>query len=163
MTKIRYKIYCEGEDETFIKIKPTLTQKEVVYSIKRKSSKERPVQFYTGTTDMKDWIGNVREIVERNDETFLSVEGIYRGKNQTLRNIKSRDSNIKKIGDRVMVTEHLNVAGSFDMLATKRRIMDNKKSELNFINIGWSTDEICRYLRTDPYTGETKECIGGPI
>ena len=62
-----------------------------------------------------------------------------------------------------MVTEHLNVAGGFDMLASKSRIIDLKKPELNFINIGWSTNKSCRYLRVDPYTGETKELLGNAV
>jgi hypothetical protein len=165
MAQIKYEFGCDKKTEAFVKITPVITQEEVVYSIRRQSPKERPVKFYTGTTDMKDWIGTVRSIVNDNQthECLLSVEGIYRGSKRILRNIKARDPQTVKIGERVMVTEHLNVAGGFDMIATKRRILDLKKPELNFINIGWSTTEECRFLRVDPYTGETKELLGNPI
>jgi hypothetical protein len=166
MARINYKIGFDNvRGFVFVKIIPVIKEEEVVYFMERNSLKERPVRFFTGTTDMKDWIGNVRKITKKENtgEIFLEVEGVYRGKNQTLKNIKSKDPNIKKIGDRVMVTEHLNVAGGFDMLATKRRILDLVQSDMNFINIGWSTDEQCRYLRIDPYTGETNECVGSPV
>lgn len=163
MAEIKYKIDTK-QDSIFVALKPILGSQEVVYSIGRNSSEEWPIKFYTGTTDMRDWIGNVREITKDNKgNILLKVEGIYRGKLQTLKNIKSKDSKIQNIGDRVMVTEHLNVAGGFDMIATKIRIKDLKKPELNFINIGWSTKDSCRYLRIDPYTGETKELVGNSI
>ena len=159
MAEIRYSITFE-DDRIIATLTPTISDKEVVYYFDRKDDKERSVKFYTATTDMKDWIGKIRKITNNNK---VSVEGIYRGKNQTLNNIILVGLKNPRIGERVMVTEHIDVSGQFNMLATKKRIQDLRKPELNFINIGWSTDKQCRYLRIDPYIGNTKECIGQPL
>lgn len=158
-----YRFGSEGDNKIFVEIFTAITGEKTLCYIEKESGDEVPVQYFTATTDMKDWIGTVREITENNGEKLLSVEGVYRGTKQLIKGIKCRDSNIKKVGDRVMVTEHLNVAGSFDMIATKSRIIDLQKPDLNFVNIGWTNKDHCRYLRVDPYTGETKECVGNSI
>jgi hypothetical protein len=61
-----------------------------------------------------------------------------------------------------MVTEHINVAGGFDMLATTKRILDLKNPNLNFVNVGWTNNKESRYIRIDPYTGEEHKCVGDP-
>lgn len=140
-----------------------IKNEKFVYEIDKPEGDWHPINFGTATTGMKDWIGNVRDLKEipEKDEILCVVEGIYEGKMRKVPNIKLREM-IGKIGERVMVTEHVNIAGGFDMLATKKRILDMGNKDLNWINIGWSNDNECRWLRIDPYTGEVKECIGQP-
>lgn len=157
MVRIEYKEFVQN-DLVSIEIKPILTDKNVVYTIGRESSEEWPVKFFTATTDMKDWIGNIVAI----DGNTVSVEGYYRGTKQKISRIKPIIDNIK-INERVMVTEHLSVCGKFQMLATKKRILDLSQPELNFINIGWSNEKRCRYLRIDPYTGESINILGNSV
>lgn len=163
---IQYEIGCNSEKtKIFVKLQPVLSNKEVLYFIDKQGKNSHPVDFFTATTDMRDWIGNIREMEQKGNDVFCIVEGIYRGLKRKVRNIKLRfrkDEDLK-IGERVMVTEHINVAGGYDMLATKIKLLDIKKPDLNFINIGWTDDKQCIYLRIDPYTGEQKECVGNPV
>lgn len=155
--------YSFNDSECCLETKTIINGKKAVYKIGKNKSKERSVIFYTATTNIVDWIGNIREFHEKKDCITASVEGVYRGIKRKLKNIKILDPSISKIGDRVMVTEHLNVNGTFEMIATKKRILDLKQADLNFINIGWTDDKECRYLRIDPYTGESKYIVGNPI
>lgn len=149
-------------DRVFVELKPVLLDEKLTYILKKEKDDMRPVNFFTATTDMRDWIGNIRDIQATDKDTFCIVEGVYRGIKRKVKNIKVRLQN-PKIGERVMVTEHINVVGGFDLLATKGRLLDLAKPDLNFINIGWSNKEQCFYLRVDPYTGETQNCICGAI
>lgn len=163
---IDYQIGMTDDKKLFVKIMPVLSNQEVVYSIeKHRNNFLRPVKFFTATTDMRDWIGNIREMKQKDKDVLCAVEGIYRGTKRKVKNVKLRfrKNESPKVGARVMVTEHINVAGGFDLLATKIRLLDLSKPDLNFINIGWSDDKECKFLRIDPYTGEVKECTSESV
>lgn len=156
----------DGKSYAVAKVKPVLKDSEVVYKIESPPGDGwQRTCFETATTGMKDWIGNIREITEVPDknEIFLSVEGVYEGYMQTIKGVKWREQGTPKIGQRVMVTEHVNVAGAFDMLATGKRILDDGNPNLNFVNIGWTNDKESRFIRIDPYTGEEHKCVGDPV
>jgi hypothetical protein len=139
-----------------IRIKPLIGGKEQEYTIDRSSKEEWPVQFYTNTTDLRDFIGNVTTI----NNGRCSVKGVYRGVMRELKNVRICSPEIKKSGDRVMVTEHVNVSGKFDFIATKKRILSNT---CHFVNVGWSSDRQSKYLIVDIYTGEVRETQGSPV
>lgn len=157
-------VTSEGQKRMRADVVTKIKNEKRVYRINKPKGDWRPINFGTATTNMKDWIGNVRELREipEKGEILCIVEGVYEGRMRKIPNIKLREM-IKKIGERVMVTEHINVAGGFDMLATKKRILDSGNPDFNWINIGWSNDKECKYLRIDPYTGETKECTGQAV
>lgn len=153
----------DGKRFAVIKMKPVLGDSEVVYKVESPPGDGwQKTTFETATTGMKDWIGNIQEILEvpEKNEIFLTVKGVYEGRMQTLKGIKWREPGKPKQGQRVMITEHVNVAGAFDMLATTKRILDLKNPNLNFVNVGWTNGKIDRFLRIDPYTGEEHTCEG---
>jgi hypothetical protein len=128
----------------------------ILHKLEKKPNEEWPVKFYTATHQMNDFIGNIVE----SDENSCSVRGVYNGYMQVVRNVKiGIDCHMAKKGERVMVTEHLNVDGKLEFLATKSRILIG---DLNFINIGWSNGNKCRFQRIDVYTGESKIIVGPP-
>jgi len=136
-----------------LRIQPLAGDKEIDAKIDRRHTNEWPVQFFTSTTNMKDWIGNVTQIADG----LCSVKGVYRGGIVEMHNIRVCDSAISKHGDRVMVTEHMDVDGKMGFIATKRRVLvTNRGSAVNYACVGWSNDKRCRYLRFDVYTGEHK-------
>lgn len=136
-----------------LKIQPIVGGKEVDAKIDRKNTNEWPVQFFTSTTNMKDWIGNVTKIAG----DVCSVKGVYRGGMVEINNIQVCNDEIRQLGDRVMVTEHMDVDGRMGFIATKRRVLvTSKGSAVNYACVGWSDDKRCRYLRFDVYTGEHK-------
>jgi hypothetical protein len=137
-------------------IKPFIYNENMRYEIEKIGEDTWPVKFFTATNDMKDFIGNVKEI----NGNKCSIRGIYRGSDIIVKNVIIYDKNINKINERVMVTEHINVNGEFELIATKKRIL---YPYLNFINIGWSNSEKCIFIRIDVYTGESKQCEGKPI
>jgi hypothetical protein len=142
---------------------PQIGGDKVECMIERQHANEWPIQSYTCTSPMSDFIGDIESI----DGDKCSVKGVYRGKLLRIKNIKVMSSEIKKPGDRVMVTEHLNVNGHFELLATKKRIllqpMLENRSTVNFINIGWSNDDRSRYLVVDIYTGNFRERTNKPL
>lgn len=129
--------------------------KEHRYYLRRRDEKEWAVKFFTATTDMRDCIGNITEICGEN----CRAKAIYRGKEVELSNILIKNPTIKNIGERIMITEHLNVNGTMELIATKKRILNG---DLNFINIGWSDIIGSRYLRIDVYTGNSIALAGEP-
>jgi len=137
------------------RIKPLIGGEKECF-INRQSKEEWPIQFYTNTTDLRDFIANVTSI----NKKICSVKGVYRGIMKELKNIRICSPDIKKIGDRVMVTEHIDVSGKFDFIATKKRVLSNV---CHFINVGWSDHEKSRYIIIDIYTGQTRETQGPPI
>lgn len=142
-----------------LKITPQIGSDEVDVQIEKKSDAEWPVQFYTSSTDVKDWVGNVTKI----EGGKCSVRGVYRGSMCELTNIRICDDSIKN-GARVMVTEHLGIDGKMGFIATKRRVLlGGSGSALNFVNIGWSDEKKCRYVRFDVYTGESTVLECGPV
>ncbi len=156
----------DGESFAVIKIKPVLKGTEVVYKIVSPPGDGwRRCSFETATTGMKDWIGKIREFTEipDKDEILCQVQGVYDGRMRTIPRVKLRTGEAPTIGQRVMVTEHLNVAGGFDMLATTKRILDLKNPNLNFVNVGWTNEKESRFIRVDPYTGEEHVCKGEPV
>ena len=112
------------------------------------------IKFYTATTDIKDAIGN---IVDYNKKTQrCSVKMIYRGEEHVAKNVLIRDIQLGKYsqGQRVMITEHIDVTGHFGFLISDKRLINPRYPGLNFINIGWSDDKNSIYKRIDIYTGE---------
>lgn len=142
------------KNEVGILLHPIIIPGQKRHVLRRLSSEEWPFHYFTATTDMKDFIGNVRAT----NGSVCSVEGVYRGKMQTLRNIKIYSD--FKINERVMVTEHVDINGRFGFIATKKRVLFG---DLNFINIGWSNEEGSRRLVIDIYTGEAKEMKGALV
>ena len=156
----------KGKRYALARMTPVLGDREVVYKIESPPGDGwREMSSETATTGMKDWIGNIREILEvpEKDEIFLAVEGVYEGYMQTIKGVKWRGDNAPKKGQRVMVTEHVNVAGGFDMLATGKRILFLNNPNLNFINVGWTNGKEDRFIRIDPYTGEEHTCKGPAV
>lgn len=141
--------------EIIFRLYPFITKKEIVVTAKNILKNAWPVKFFTATTDLKDFIGNVVKI---NSNNTCSVKGVYRGKMLTLKNIRIGESGIIK-DKRVMVSEHLNVDGKMELIATLKRIL---LGGMNFINIGWSNKTESHITRIDIYTGETKLIYGGP-
>ncbi len=136
-----------------LKIQPLVGGTEIDVKISRRHADEWPVQFFTSTTNMKDWIGNVTQIADGK----CSVKGVYRGEWVELHSISVCSDEIRQSGDRVMVTEHMNVDGKMGFIATKRRVLvTNRGSAVNYACVGWSNNKRCRYLRFDVYTGECK-------
>jgi hypothetical protein len=118
------------------------------------------MQFFhsgTATLDMRDFIGNISK---NNDDQIYEINGVYRGIFR--KGLKARSLENRKliISERVMITEHLNVNGQFELVISKKRILDGN---LNFINIGWSDEKECDYLRIDYYTGEARVIKGDPV
>jgi hypothetical protein len=162
MNKVNYDIGTvdsnqEKPNEVFLKVRIALSNTDMLYTLKRASEHARPWHSYTATTDMRDWIGNITKIFDVNGVPFCSVKGYYRNRKSEFTNIRIVDGAIKKIGERVMVTEHLSVDGKLELIASKRRLLSVKDSNLNFINIGWIENSCFRHLRVDPYTGDSKE------
>lgn len=120
----------------------------------RASPGEWPFHSFTATTDMRDFIANV--VAYGNGS--CSVKGVYRGKMTQLRNV--HPCTPVKVGERVMVTEHVGIDGRFGFIATKGRIL---VGDLNFVNVGWSDERGSRQLSVDIYTGEARESKGGPV
>jgi len=104
--------------------------------------------FWTATSNMKDFIANITSI----EQNKCSVKGLYYGRIVDVKNIKIVDYNIKNIGQRIMVTEHIDVSGKLELIATTKRIIC-PINNVNFINIGTSY----KYKRIDIYNGETRE------
>lgn len=143
-----------------LKIQPIIGGKEVDGKIDRRHVDEWPVRFFTSTTNMKDWIGNVTKIVDGK----CSVKGVYRGRMMELNNITVCSDQISQPGDRVMVTEHMDVDGKLGFIATKRRVLvTNQGSAVCYACVGWSNNKRCRYLRFDVYTGEHKIFEQAPV
>jgi hypothetical protein len=136
------------EDSIELKIKTPL-RGELVFSLPKPTSSSIPTSFFTATATMKDFIGNIVSI----NGKHCIVKGVYEGIMREVKNIEIVEENIKNIGDRVMVTEHINTCGTFELLASKKRIL---MGDINFINIGWKTDNKTRYMRVDIYTGNYK-------
>jgi len=129
---------------------PSITGKEIVLLLDILGPFTK---FYTATTQMKDFIGNIITT----DNGICSIKGVYQGREQVVRNVKLLYNNAKN-GDRVMVTEHLNLEGKFEFLATKHRIL---QGDLNFINCGWKDGNKVHYYRIDIYTGDYKLLVSG--
>lgn len=107
--------------------------------------------FYTLTTDIRDFIGNIKSI----DGDKCTVFGLYRGKERLIKNIRIVQP--VKVGDRIIVTEYINLDGKFQLIATKSRILMQKNPWLTFINVGWlNTNNNGFYYRIDPYFGGFK-------
>lgn len=141
----------DGKDMV-IKVKPLVgggTWFE--HRISRQDDSEWPVSFNTATSpELKDFIGNVVAIYDGK----CTVKGVYRGKIQEVRNIRICSDDIKKVKDRVMVTEHMDVSGRLDFIATKKRVLFDT---CHWVNVGWSNEKRCRHLRVDLYTGDCRE------
>ncbi len=148
------------ENNIGLKIQPLAGDKEVDAKIDRRHANEWPVQFFTSTTNMKDWIGNVTEIADGK----CSAKGVYRGEWVEINNIRICSDEIKQVGNRVMVTEHMDVNGKMGLIATTKRVLvTNQGSAVNYACVGWSNDKRCRYLRFDVYTGEHKIFEQDPV
>lgn len=126
------------------------------YKISNDNEKAWPVRFYTATTNMVDFIGNV----VRADDTSCSVRGVYRGVDREIGNVRMIDD--VKPGQRVMVTEHIDVNGKIELVATTKRLLKDGREDLNFINIGWSDHHKSKVIRIDVYTGESRVIETGP-
>ena len=130
---------------------------ELRYSLEAPGADYWPVIFFTATTDMRDFIGNVVAV----DPSGLvcSVKGAYRGNMQRVNNVFARGREPIGLHQRVMVTEHISTDGKFEFIATKKRVLHG---DLNFINLGWSNESRCKHWRIDAYTGDSKLIVGAP-
>lgn len=145
----------QGKD-LIVRIKPLIGGDEIEYKISMENENEWPVTFNTNSApEFKDFIGDVVAI----DGNKCTVRGAYKGRVQDVRNIRICSKEIKKTKDRVMVTEHMDVSGRFDFIATKQRVLFEV---CHWVNVGWSNEKRCRHLRVDLYTGDCKEITTGP-
>jgi hypothetical protein len=142
-------------EEIGLELQPLVGGNTVKCMISKKSPGAWPVQFATHTADMQDFIADVTELY--GDK--CSVEGVYRKMMRQMRNIRVCSPEIKKKKDRVMVTEHVNIEGKFDYIATKQRVLH----DVGFVNIGWSDENGCEYIVIDTYTGESKLATCPPV
>ena len=108
---------------------------------------------------MKDCIGNV---ISFQADGTCTADIVYRGSQVQIHGIVIKDESIILAGQRVMVTEHVNVDGHLELIATKQRVLMDGKSDFNFVNFGWSNDTVCKFKRVDIYTGEVVELESGP-
>ena len=124
-------------DKIILALKTLIKNETQTIILDRPISKPQswPVHFWTATTDIKDFIGNIKTILP---DGKCDVDCLYRGEQICLQNVVIKDKSIKRIGQRVMLTEHININGEFEIIATIKRIISLEKSGLNFINIGWS-------------------------
>lgn len=162
MSTFQYQIGTGGHkapnENIFAKIRTPLSNTDTFYIVERPCAEAQPYHCFTATTDMRDWIGNVTKLWTEDDgRTFCSVKGVYRGKQGEYTKIRVIDSAIQKVGQRVMVTEHLDVSGKLEFIASTKRLISVTESEMNFINIGWIVEGQFHHMRVDPYTGEAKE------
>lgn len=155
---IKYKIKNENGELKLV-FTPIISGKDAEFKIGCQLNKAWPVMFYTATTDMRDFIGNVTEIVNNK----CSVKGVYRGSMVNLKGVIIKEDKIIKVGQRVMITEHINIEGKLELLATTRRIINLSDSNLNFVNIGWSNESECYFCRIDIYTGEYRFVKGESV
>jgi len=157
---IKYKIENVDNELLFV-FSPIIIGKDIEFKIQKPESKMKswPVLFYTATTDMRDFIANITSI----NGHMCSVKGVYRGNMKDLKSVIVKEDKINKIGQRVMVTEHINVNGKLELLATTKRIINLTDSNLNFVNVGWSDELDCDFYRIDIYTGEFKVLKGDAV
>lgn len=153
MAKVKYEI-IEKEDGVRISLTPIVAKKKQDFFIPRRNG--QVVRFFTATTLMKDFIGNVVDLYGDR----CSVQGVIYGKDRKIPNVRILDPRINRKGQRVMITEHVRVDGKFELVATKERILEG---DINFLNVGWTTDKESRYLRIDVYTGESRNILGAPV
>ena len=148
----------KGKDGSVVlKIQPIANSRKLSYVLPPDRPTQKPIRFYTATTDIKDFIGNVIKVEEDN----VQVKCLYRGSDCELQKVRPLEK--LKEGQRVMITEHLNVNGELELVATTKRILPgNSRNDLNFVNFGWSDDKGSKYIRIDVYTGETLEINGPP-
>lgn len=144
------------DDRMTMEFTPLLGGGARVAEISRKTEDEWPINATTATTDMRDFIANIKSI----EGDKCSVEGVYRGRMLEVNNVKVCSPEIKKPGDRVMVTEHVSVDGRMDFIATKKRVL---AGNVNFVKIGWSNERKSRFLVLDVYTGDSKVVEGPPM
>lgn len=129
---------------------------EVFLKMNKQDSAEYPVDFYTCCNPLDDYIGN---IVSLGLDNTCSVHGYIKGAMRLVNNVTVADPKILKVGQRVMVTEHLNISGQIDLLATTFKILE---SNVSYFNFGWSNTERSRFYRIDVHTGHHVE-IKGPV
>lgn len=127
------------------------------YEMSRESSDERRFECFECTNTMKDGIGNVTAIDDKRGT--CSVKAVLRGQEREFVNVRILDTQISKVHERVMVTEHIRIDGQIELVATKRRIL---KGDFNFFKFGWSDGQRRRTVKVDIYTGESKTLIEGP-
>jgi hypothetical protein len=136
---MRVKIFQDG-NKNVVEFKPILLKNNAQYKF---NNRGKPLVWYTATSKMVDFIGNVTSI----NKNKCEVRGVYSGKMQNIKNIRIVDCAINRIGERVMITEHVNIFGKFELIATKCRIL---YGDTNFINVGYPE----HYAIVDIYTGE---------
>ena len=160
MSRLNYDIKIIGRSLNIMTtVSLLISGKKEKFYIPRAGHDEWPVKFWTCTTDIRDFIANTTQM----HDTKCSVKGVYRGYQSDLHNVRICDKVIKNINERVMVMEHLDVNGNMELIATKKRVLlDGEQSGINFLNVGWSNEVECKYLRIDIYTGECKEIVTGP-
>lgn len=100
---------------------------------------EEPMVFWTMTTGMTDWYG---EVLSVQGESAEFVCRGFRGKGKLVEPIK--------IGHPCVVTEHVTISGDMEYLLSKEKIL---KDNNNFVNYGVPGG---RHLRIDIYTGEAR-------
>lgn len=149
--------YSGPSHSLHLTITPFITGEETIYALAIPKG-YWPIYFFTATTDMKDCIGNITDIKNK----LCAAKAVYRGAEIILHGIRVLDDTIKSVGERVMITEHLNVEGKLELIATKKRMLQDDSSDLNFVNFGYSNEKESHYMRVDIYTGETNMITGPP-
>jgi hypothetical protein len=104
-------------------------------------SKTSPVRFWTITTPMQFWTGEVNEARDGLAEALVWVNGKL---------VPFRGMAVSALfkGQPCVVMEHLTIRGNIEYMIGRHNIMDNNK---NFVNFG---EPGGTHLRIDIYTGE---------
>ena len=102
-----------------------------------------PVRFWTITTPMRSWDGEVLWCgPERSVALVRSDGGMHPLEGRTMAPMKS--------GEPCVVMEHLQINGKIEYMISSSNIMDGGK---NFVNFGIPNG---RHVRIDIYTGESR-------
>ncbi|RKY43076.1 MAG: hypothetical protein DRP85_00845 [Candidatus Makaraimicrobium thalassicum] len=133
----------EGKDYLVVKLWIPLLQKVVAYDIKILDG-WKPYVYYTATTGMLECIGTL--ISENEAEGYALHNPKKRFKIKNPFNIK--------VGERVIITEHINLEGQQEYLVSKHRLYCG---DVNYVHLALQkNDKIKEVLRIDVMTGACK-------
>ncbi len=149
---LKYNI-LHNDNEIIAEIETILGKKININSTKKIVDAIPSKPWFTATTQMKDFIGRIKSFNYNNK--ICNVFGFYMGREQNINGVKLFNIKDFIVGERVMVTEHININGNLELIATKNRILEG---DINFINIGWiKNGKIISQTIIDAYTGDFKE------
>jgi hypothetical protein len=98
---------------------------------------------FTATTDMQRSIGKVLS----SKDGLSCVDTVWNGRRIMLTDV--RDFNSSRIGDAVIVLEHLTLPGQMELISSR---VAPDTGDLNFLNLSWENQKV----RIDLVTGEAE-------